>query len=76
MAKVMISVPDELLAEVDGAAGEQGLSRSALVRRALERELRDRDARRRSQAIASLREQFAHMPPFDAVVAVRQERER
>lgn len=32
MAKVMISMPDELLARVDGEAHRRGLSRSAMLR--------------------------------------------
>lgn len=32
MAKVMISLPDPLLARVDAAASERGITRSALMR--------------------------------------------
>lgn len=33
MAKVMVSMPDELLARVDAEAARQGTTRSALLRR-------------------------------------------
>ncbi|HEX6455861.1 MAG TPA: ribbon-helix-helix protein, CopG family [Solirubrobacterales bacterium] len=39
MAKVMISIPDELLERVDTLAEERGLSRSGLLQALAEREL-------------------------------------
>jgi metal-responsive CopG/Arc/MetJ family transcriptional regulator len=47
VAKVMISVPDELLMRLDAEAKRRGLSRSAFLRELVDRELRaDADARR------------------------------
>ncbi len=39
MAKVMISIPDDLLRQVDLEAQRQGTSRSALVQKAVKREI-------------------------------------
>jgi predicted transcriptional regulator len=43
VAKVMISLPDELLARVDARASEQGSTRSATLRELTERALRERE---------------------------------
>jgi metal-responsive CopG/Arc/MetJ family transcriptional regulator len=48
MAKVMISLPDELLGRLDDHARQRGTTRSGLLRELAERELRaDRATRRR-----------------------------
>jgi metal-responsive CopG/Arc/MetJ family transcriptional regulator len=47
VAKVMISIPDDLLARLDAEARRRGLSRSAFLRWLADRELAmDADARR------------------------------
>ncbi|MGI8712878.1 MAG: CopG family ribbon-helix-helix protein [Solirubrobacteraceae bacterium] len=43
MAKVMISLPDELLARLDAQAREQGSTRSATLRELVERSLGERE---------------------------------
>ena len=47
MAKVMISIPDELLKQLDSEANRQGMTRSALLQAAARREIglgpKDRD---------------------------------
>jgi metal-responsive CopG/Arc/MetJ family transcriptional regulator len=43
MAKVMISMPDELLAKVDAAAKRRNTTRSAFLAEAVKRELNRRD---------------------------------
>jgi metal-responsive CopG/Arc/MetJ family transcriptional regulator len=49
MAKVMISLPDDLLARFDEHASRRGTTRSGLLRELAERELSaDRDGRRRA----------------------------
>ncbi|MEJ7797177.1 MAG: CopG family transcriptional regulator [Solirubrobacteraceae bacterium] len=53
MAKVMISIPDEELARIDGEAARRGTSRSALLRDAALRELEQRDP-------AGIRRAFEH----------------
>lgn len=45
MAKVMISLPDELLERIDEYVRRQGTTRSALVRTLAERELHDEGRR-------------------------------
>jgi hypothetical protein len=49
MAKVMISIPDELLERIDARARAAGETRSGLLRRLAEQELRARDDDRRRQ---------------------------
>ena len=51
MAKVMVSLPDELLAEVDAEARRLGTTRSAVMREFADRALR----RRREGRAAALR---------------------
>src|SRR5438094_8547709 len=47
MAKVMVSIPDELLARLDGYARARGTTRSGLLRELAERELAiDNEGRR------------------------------
>jgi metal-responsive CopG/Arc/MetJ family transcriptional regulator len=47
VAKVMISIPDELLGRLDAEARRRGLSRSRFLRELADRELRlEADARR------------------------------
>jgi metal-responsive CopG/Arc/MetJ family transcriptional regulator len=45
MAKVMISLPDELLARVDAQAAARGSTRSATIREFTEAALRERQQR-------------------------------
>ncbi len=47
MAKVMVSIPDELLGRLDEHARQQGTSRSGLLQELTERELRT-NARKRA----------------------------
>jgi metal-responsive CopG/Arc/MetJ family transcriptional regulator len=46
MAKVMVSMPDELLSEVDAEAGRRGSTRSAVLRSFADAALRKRRADR------------------------------
>lgn len=75
MAKVMISMPDELLASVDAEAERSGRSRSAVLRGFAEEALSDRTAMR----IARMKELNAQVPPGghggDVVADLRAERE-
>lgn len=75
MAKVMISLPDALLAEVDRAARDANLTRSAFVQGAVRRELGGVDLERRRAALAALHARFADVS-LDAEEAVRVERDR
>lgn len=71
MAKINVSIPDELLAEVDALAREFNRSRSGLVAEATERYVaniteeraaREREAEIRA-AMASMREIAKRVPP-------------
>lgn len=53
MAKVMVSLPDELLKAVDMEAERRGTTRSGLLRELAEENLRQRSARR-AQRIAEI----------------------
>jgi hypothetical protein len=56
--KTAISLPEDVFRQVDEAAAEQGLSRSAVVRAALEKYLFDLETER-------LRQAWAAIPPED-----------
>lgn len=76
MAKVMISLPDELLGALDAEADRRHTSRSALLQEAARREIgllrRDRSA-----VLADLDELSASWDgPVDAAALVRAERLR
>jgi metal-responsive CopG/Arc/MetJ family transcriptional regulator len=76
MAKVMVSLPDDLLGALDAEAKRRHTSRSAILRAGARRELgllrRDRDA------VLSELDEFARKwnGPIDAVGLVRAERLR
>lgn len=53
MAKVMISLPDDLLARVDAQATQQGSTRSATIRKLAEAGLGERE-RRLAERMAAL----------------------
>lgn len=75
MAKVMVSLPDDLLARIDEEAGRRSLSRSALLAAAARRELDRRDPERVSVAIARSEQRFARAARFDAAEVVRADRD-
>ncbi len=72
MAKVMISVPDDLLARLDEYARRLGLTRSGLLRRLVERELEADGAGR----AARIRELLSNLQPHagDSAQFVREQR--
>ncbi len=83
--KVNVSLPPELVEQIDCAAAEQGLSRSGFIAEASSRyvaELRETSAeeervRRIDAAIASMKERGKLLPrDFDYVGAIRKDRER
>ena len=73
--KVMISVPDELLAEVDAEATRRDQSRSALIRSALREHLARAALDERSAALEVLRRNFRG-GTWNAEELVRAERAR
>ena len=75
MAKVMISIPDDLLVRVDTEARRRATTRSGLLALAVTRELDRRDPEAMDAAIARLKESFRNAGPFDAAELVRAERD-
>lgn len=71
MAKVMVSLPDELLSQLDAEAKRRGATRSGLLAEVVRREL----AFPTPDAVAFLEECFAHAPPFEAADVVRLDRD-
>jgi metal-responsive CopG/Arc/MetJ family transcriptional regulator len=49
MAKIMVSIPDDLLDEIDREARSRGLSRSGFLQDLARHELADDSARRRAE---------------------------
>lgn len=74
VAKVMISLPDELLARLDEQARRRGSSRSGLLRELAERELAAGDARRRAALTDALEHADSH--GGQSVRDVREQRRR
>jgi metal-responsive CopG/Arc/MetJ family transcriptional regulator len=83
--KVNISLPPELVAEIDMVAAEHGLSRSGFIAEASAHYLADQKARSAEaqrkrdidQAMVSMRERGKKIPKdFDYVAAIRKDRER
>lgn len=74
MAKVMISLPDELLASVDVEAARRGTTRSGLIRQLADEALR----RRSEERAATIDRLFAQVKPRggDAVAQLKRLRPR
>lgn len=60
MAKVMVSLPDELLAAVDAEAARRGTTRSGVLRSFADDALRQRGAERAARIEELMRESTAH----------------
>ncbi len=76
MAKVMVSIPDDLLTTLDREATRRATTRSAMIQAAVRSELRRPDPEALDAAIASARSLFADAGPFEAADLVRAERRR
>lgn len=76
MAKVMVSMPDDLLATLDREAARRATTRSAMIQGAVSRELGRPDPEALDAAIASARSLFADAGPFESADLVRAERRR
>jgi metal-responsive CopG/Arc/MetJ family transcriptional regulator len=77
MTKVLISLPEDLLAAIDREADARGLSRSAFLRAAAEHELRWRNPARVMAALARGQAAAAGLGPADAAEEIaRTRRER
>lgn len=75
MAKVMVSLPADLLARLDEEARRRSMSRSALLAAAARRELRRRDPEAVVAAITRSEERFRSAGAFDAARLVRVDRD-
>ena len=75
MSKVMISVPDDLLARIDDEVQRRAVSRSAFLADAARRELARRDPAAVAEAIARSEARFEGAGSFDAADLVRADRD-
>jgi metal-responsive CopG/Arc/MetJ family transcriptional regulator len=75
MAKVMVSLPDELVARIDEEAKRRSTSRSALLATAARRELARQDPDAVQAAIARSEARFRRAGAFDAADLVRADRD-
>ncbi len=76
MSKVMVSLPEELVQELDQEARRRSVSRSALLAAAARRELARKDPGAVADAIARSEQRFRLAGAFDSAALVRQERGR
>jgi metal-responsive CopG/Arc/MetJ family transcriptional regulator len=75
MAKVMISLPDDLLDRIDREAARRHSSRSALLQEAARHELGWPDPAALDAAVARAREAMAGAKAFESAALVRAERD-
>lgn len=75
MSKVMVSLADDLLAEVDAEAKRRSTTRSAFLAAAARRELARRDDGRVAAAIARSEQRFRSAGAFEASGLVRAHRD-
>jgi metal-responsive CopG/Arc/MetJ family transcriptional regulator len=76
MPKVMVSIPPDLLDDVDREAARRGTSRSALLAMAVRRELQQVDAAEVDAALGRVRLSMRAVGAFEAADLIRAERER
>ena len=74
MAKVLISVSDGLLEQIDREADERGMSRSRFLREAAQRQLGWPDQGVLAQAVARGRAALAEAGAFESGVLVAEQR--
>jgi len=75
VAKVMISLGDDVLARVDAEVERRGTSRSAFLRDAALRELGRPDPAALDAAVARSRKRFRRTRTFDAAALIRTDRD-
>ena len=75
MAKVLISIPDDLLVRVDREAARRSTSRSGLLQAAVRRELGWPDAEEIDAAIDRGRAALASTGPFESRELIRADRD-
>jgi hypothetical protein len=76
MSKVMVSLPDELIQQIDVATRRLSLSRSAFLEIAARRELQRIEPSEVSEAIARSERRFLAAGKFESSVLLREERDR
>jgi metal-responsive CopG/Arc/MetJ family transcriptional regulator len=75
MSKVMVSLPDDLLAAIDEEARNRSTSRSALLAEAARRELARRDPAVVEAALARSAVRFTGSGAFESADLVRRDRD-
>jgi predicted transcriptional regulator len=75
MGKVLISMPDELIARVDREATDRGTTRSAFLQEAARRELGWPDVAVFDAAVARGREALSEAGRFESAELIRGERD-
>jgi metal-responsive CopG/Arc/MetJ family transcriptional regulator len=76
MPKVMVSLPEDLLEDLDREAARRGTSRSALLATAARRELEQQDPAELDAALDRARTALRLSGSFEAAEIVRAERNR
>jgi hypothetical protein len=75
MGKVLISIPDELLADIDREASARGDSRSGFIQDAARRELGRPSRARIKAALARGRKALQNVGAFEAADVIRADRD-
>jgi metal-responsive CopG/Arc/MetJ family transcriptional regulator len=75
MSKVMVSLPEELLAELDAEAKRRSMSRSALLAAAARRELSGGNPEQIAAAIARSERRFRNAGVFESADLIHKERD-
>jgi predicted transcriptional regulator len=75
MAKVMVSLPDDLLKSLDEEAHRRSVTRSGLLASAVRRELARRDPDAVAAAIARSERRFLGAGTFEAAELIRRDRD-
>ncbi len=75
MSKVMVSLPDDLVRQLDDEARRRSTSRSALLAAAARRELARPDSAAVAEAVARSERRFRAEGSFDAAELVRRGRD-
>lgn len=75
MSKVMVSLPEDLLAELDAEVKRRSTSRSALLAAATRRELARRDPADLAAAVERSERRFGRAGSFESADVVRSERD-
>lgn len=75
MSKVMVSLPDDLLAAIDAEVKRRSTSRSALLASAARRELARQDPASLTEAIERSERRFRNAGSFESADLVRSDRD-